>query len=439
MMLLSRRVPQGLCFRLDASWGWLRFWFYLNDTTHAVLRVTASPKVELCLASPSSRQKPHRIQKKRIKHFRVAARQKTHMLHLTSATPSALTMRAATPAMAVSEPPPKMSATDQVVSWYDSGLRLDGGAEAPEVAPAASSPPSTDGQSAFAADGLSWSVYDTSVDVDDWRVRMAAVAAAAQKATGPRRCEWNPDGILFPLQTGALQDQVVTEYVKLSPPYLNGEFAGDVGFDPLCLVALAKPTKASGGYAGGAVPKTATQRQEAMLAMHPDERRKNVMWMREAEIKHARLAMLAAAGWPMAEIINGGWLKNVAGTAGRAPALWNGGLGDAPTMPFLLLAAAGMAYAEFKTLDNVEGLTKTGYVPGDLGFDPLGYSTGTGLTAELPKGPPYPNLGDMRKLQASEIKHGRAAMVAIVGFAAQEALWRTPVVDLPISGFFFGR
>jgi light-harvesting complex II chlorophyll a/b binding protein 4 len=359
------------------------------------------------------------------------------MLHHVNA-PNAFALRTGAPAMAVSEAPPIMSASgNEVVSWYDSGIRLTAEAEAADV-PAAS-PASSDGSSAYAAGGLSWSMYDDSVDVDDWRVRMAAVSAAERKKTGPRRCEWNPDGILFPLQTGALKDQVVTEYVKLSPPYLNGEFAGDVGFDPLCLVALAKPTKASGGYVGGAVPKTATQRQEAMLAMNPQDRRKNVMWMREAEIKHARLAMLAAAGWPMAEIINGGWLKQVAGTGGRAPALLNGGLGDMPTMPFLVLAAVGMAYLETKTLDNVEGLTKTGYVPGDLGFDPLGYSTGTGLAAELPKGPPYPNLGDMRKLQTSEIKHGRAAMVAITGFVAQEALWRTPVVDLPISGFFFGR
>ncbi len=29
------------------------------------------------------------------------------------------------------------------------------------------------------------------------------------------------------------------------------------------------------------------------------------------------------------------------------------------------------AYLELNTLDNVEGLTPSGYVPGDLGFDPL--------------------------------------------------------------------
>ena len=41
-------------------------------------------------------------------------------------------------------------------------------------------------------------------------------------------------------------------------------------------------------------------------------------WYREAEVKHARLAMLAAFGWPISEITNfGGLLQN----DGRAPAL----------------------------------------------------------------------------------------------------------------------
>ena len=32
-------------------------------------------------------------------------------------------------------------------------------------------------------------------------------------------------------------------------------------------------------------------------------------------------------------------------------------------------------------------------------------------------------------MQLAEVKHGRLAMVAVVGFAAQEALLRTPVVE----------
>merc|ERR1712025_396987 len=46
-------------------------------------------------------------------------------------------------------------------------------------------------------------------------------------------------------------------------------------------------------------------------------------WYREAEIKHARLAMLAAFGWPVSEILNFG---NLLTADGRAPSLLNGGL-----------------------------------------------------------------------------------------------------------------
>merc|ERR1711966_456097 len=48
-------------------------------------------------------------------------------------------------------------------------------------------------------------------------------------------------------------------------------------------------------------------------------------WYREAEVKHARLAMLAAFGWPVSEVLNFGKLLT---NDGRAPSLLNGGLGE---------------------------------------------------------------------------------------------------------------
>ena len=53
------------------------------------------------------------------------------------------------------------------------------------------------------------------------------------------------------------------------PAALDGSLAGDVGFDPL---GFAKSSD-------------------------------DLMNYREAEIKHARLAMLAAAGWPISELL----------------------------------------------------------------------------------------------------------------------------------------
>lgn len=117
-----------------------------------------------------------------------------------------------------------------------------------------------------------------------------------------------------------------------------------------------------------------------------------------------RLAMLAAAGWPLSELFD----KKLASAlhltpfvddANRAPALLNGGLGKvspAYWAAVLLLASAVDAY----------GLTKVNdkdYTPGDLKFDPLG----------LKKINP-------QWMETAEIKNGRLAMIAITGFAVQE-------------------
>ena len=124
----------------------------------------------------------------------------------------------------------------------------------------------------------------------------------------------------------------------------------------------------------------------------------------EAEIKHARLAMLAAAGWPLSELFD----KKLASAlhwaplvddANRAPALLNGGLGKvspAYWAAVILMASAVDAYGLTKVNDD-------GYTPGDLKFDPLG----------LKKINP-------QWMETAEIKNGRLAMVAITGFAAQE-------------------
>jgi len=174
-----------------------------------------------------------------------------------------------------------------------------------------------------------------------------------------------------------------------SPATLDGSFAGDRGFDPL-------------GFA---------------------ESKGRLTFFREAEIKHARLAMLAAAGWPLSEL----WDKNIAtmldlppivDATNRAPSVLNGGLGKispAYWVGCLALAAAVEAYG------GIVASKKSGYQPGELGFDPFGL---------------YPtDRNEQKNMQLSEIKHGRLAMIAITAFAAQEFVAHTAVVDH--AGIFF--
>jgi len=173
------------------------------------------------------------------------------------------------------------------------------------------------------------------------------------------------------------------------PAMLDGSMPGDVGFDPL-------------GFS-----KTSTDLNN----------------YREAEIKHARLAMLAAAGWPISELLD----KKIASTfgllpaldaSGRVPSVLNGGMGK--ISPFywgacLLVAAAIDAYG-FTSANK-----KAGYIPGDLGFDPFGL---------------YPKDEKGKKwMQTAEIKNGRLAMIAITAFAAQEFVSHVAVIDE--TPFFF--
>jgi hypothetical protein len=158
----------------------------------------------------------------------------------------------------------------------------------------------------------------------------------------------------------------------------DGKLAGDLGFDPLQLA------DSSGALA----------------------------WYREAEIKHSRIAMLAALGWPVAEKLNGP-LAEFTGLQsllvdGRAPSVLNGGLGGVSVVYWLFALGLGVA-AESAYLDNQLGWVKTTtYVPGMVGFDPLGLD-GAGT-------------------RTAEIWLGRIAMVAVAIYAVEESITKAPVV-----------
>jgi hypothetical protein len=172
------------------------------------------------------------------------------------------------------------------------------------------------------------------------------------------------------------------------PAALTGEMVGDVGFDP---IGFAKTSE-------------------------------DLMNYREAEIKHARLAMLAAAGWPLSEVFD----KKIAAVLNlaplvdsndRAPSLLNGGLGKVSPIYWIgcLGVAAGVELYGLKQKENAN------YTPGNLNFDPFGV---------------YPkDKNGQEKMQLAELKNGRLAMIAITAFAVQEAVSSMGVVDE--TPFFF--
>ena len=178
------------------------------------------------------------------------------------------------------------------------------------------------------------------------------------------------------------------------PLHLDGSMAGDAGFDPL-------------GFAAG----TSDAESSSRLA-----------FMRGAELKHARIAMLAALGWPVAELFHNKLafalsLKPFLMFGDRVPSVLNGGLGHAiePYWPFMAAALALASGVEiihkYDKTANPALYEERG--PGDLAFDPLNLSGGK---------------FDRRTLELAEIKNGRVAMLAVTAFAFQEAFTGAGVI-----------
>mmetsp|Transcript_25833 Transcript_25833/g.79490 ORF Transcript_25833/g.79490 Transcript_25833/m.79490 type:complete len:290 (-) Transcript_25833:392-1261(-) len=184
------------------------------------------------------------------------------------------------------------------------------------------------------------------------------------------------------------------------PPLLDGTHAGDRGFDPLGIV----------------------------------QDKKDLFNMMEAEVRHARLAMLCAAGWPLSELHPwfGGWFL---ASNGRAPSVLNGHFFDSPTFAVVLGFFAVLALREKDNLTRPKRQTLYGHVhaadyaaieeewpygvPGDENFDPLGLYGLLGNDA----------LGRF-VLRDLELAHGRVAMLAVLAYVLLEATTHTPVVKL---------
>jgi hypothetical protein len=143
----------------------------------------------------------------------------------------------------------------------------------------------------------------------------------------------------------------------------------------------------------------------------------SLLYMREAEVKHGRLAMLAVVGWPIAELFD----KAIAEALGlpialtkngNSPSVLNGGLEKIDILYWVaVVTLAAIVEIESSKVQEAKGKD---YLSGDVGFDPLGL---------------FPKTKEGKfEMMTKEIKHGRLAMMALLGFIVQEALYRTPVV-----------
>merc|ERR1719502_296566 len=146
------------------------------------------------------------------------------------------------------------------------------------------------------------------------------------------------------------------------------------------------------------------------LGFAKDKSQDEVYRLREAEITHARVAMLACAGFLVQEKVH----PLFSGDGGPA-------IEQIPALPVwvwgVMLAGIGNAEQQriakgFQKLDpttqSASRNLREGYIPGDLGFDPANIR---------PKAPEK-----LRLMQERELANGRLAMMGAAGFLLQEAL-----------------
>ncbi|KXZ42012.1 hypothetical protein GPECTOR_223g491 [Gonium pectorale] len=198
------------------------------------------------------------------------------------------------------------------------------------------------------------------------------------------------------------KDQLYVGASQSSLAYLDGTLPGDFGFDPL---GLLDPVN-SGGFIE---PK----------------------WLQYSEVIHARWAMLGAAGCIAPEVLgkaglipeatNVVWFQSgVIPPAGSYASYW----ADPYTIFFIEIVA--MQFAELRRLQDFR-------YPGSMGQQYfLGLEAvfkGSG-DAAYPGGPFFNlfNLGKtesaMKELKLKEIKNGRLAMLAMLGYGAQATITR---------------
>jgi len=184
---------------------------------------------------------------------------------------------------------------------------------------------------------------------------------------------------------------------------------GDYGFDPLKISTRFDPFSREVNFGDDSGGRRVSIRPPGLV----------IRDYREAEIRHGRLAMLAAIFWPSQELMNNFFLPS-----DFSFSVVYGG----PTLPFIPLimmtAIFGLGYLDIFASEIRRTEAGEAYLPGECFWDPLGFKT---------------NLSDevLSLWMEREVVNGRAAMLAVAVFALEEFDHKMGVVDIGFNQLVF--
>jgi light-harvesting complex I chlorophyll a/b binding protein 1 len=180
------------------------------------------------------------------------------------------------------------------------------------------------------------------------------------------------------------------------PKKLDGSYVGDVGFDPFYLSSIPK------NFAGFIQPPSWEETQ-GMDTLY---------WMREAELKHSRVAMLAWFGWLATDGAFGITLRFPGSvySVENIPNSYNAHdiLVEQGSMGFLLMCVGFVEICSSAALVQVSK-GELDREAGNWGLDPLNFLKGA-------------SKEDNERMQLRELLNGRLAMLAFGAVATQTAL-----------------
>ncbi|CAB9505519.1 Fucoxanthin-chlorophyll a-c binding protein [Seminavis robusta] len=138
----------------------------------------------------------------------------------------------------------------------------------------------------------------------------------------------------------------------------------------------------------------------------------DMKWLRESELKHGRVTMLATLGYVVQQFYTLPGFEHV-DDSNLAPDV----VGAAPMYQIIF----GVGIAEFwsnsgnVTMENMFSDPKR--VPGNLGYDPLSWCAGK-------------SEEEVKKLELQELKNGRLAMLAIGGMIHHNWITGEPLIPI---------